>query len=303
MFLRRDVGITQNGGAGGSGSGAGGGSASNGASTSSSMASTPLSAATFDASGLVVPPAALGGAGAAATAVNVDATLQAFRGNAFATTSNGSNMSLVSAHAGPSASGAARGISLHQPSLAERAVDAFYFYFHPGHPFVLPKEYLLRLSKEQDLRHLMAAIRYIGSLYLEQPGGSGPTRATFFDEAVRLAYAPTTPRDGFLVQTLLLLAIGLDGDCQQDRARQMLAVLERTALEINIHMREYATLHGRGNPVVEESWRRTWWDLYVVDGMIAGVHRATTFLLFDVPSDVGLPCEEAQYLSGVCLSR
>jgi hypothetical protein len=33
--------------------------------------------------------------------------------------------------------------------------------------------------------------------------------------------------------------------------------------------------------------------------MIAGVHRVTKFLLFDIQADVGLPCEEQQYLSGV----
>jgi hypothetical protein len=33
--------------------------------------------------------------------------------------------------------------------------------------------------------------------------------------------------------------------------------------------------------------------------MIAGVHRVTTFALFDISADVALPCEEHQYLSGV----
>jgi hypothetical protein len=29
------------------------------------------------------------------------------------------------------------------------------------------------------------------------------------------------------------------------------------------------------------------------------VHRVTNFLLFDIPTDVGLPCDELQYRAGV----
>ncbi|KAK4210944.1 hypothetical protein QBC37DRAFT_22777 [Rhypophila decipiens] len=182
-------------------------------------------------------------------------------------------------------------------SLAERCFEAFYHFFHAGHPFVLPKEYFLRLLKEgstPNLNVVMAAMRYIGSLYLN----AGPARATYLDEALRLCYLPNTPKDGFLIQALLLIIVGLDGSCEQSRARELLADCERFAIEIDLNKREFATIHGRGNPILEESWRRTWWDLYVCDGMIAGVHRVTNFLLFDIVADVGLPCEEHQYLLG-----
>jgi len=186
------------------------------------------------------------------------------------------------------------------PTLAERCFDAFYYFFHAGHPFVLPKEYFIRMLKEgttPNLNVVMAAMRYIGSLYVD----AGPARATYLDEAIRLCYQPGTTKDGFLIQALLLVIVGLDGQCNQGRARELLADCERFAIEIDLNKREFATLHGRGNPVLEESWRRTWWDLYVCDGMIAGVHRVTKFLLFDIQADVGLPCEEQQYLSGVSI--
>ncbi|KAK3938487.1 hypothetical protein QBC46DRAFT_389978 [Diplogelasinospora grovesii] len=190
--------------------------------------------------------------------------------------------------------------STQQPpvsSLADRAFDAFYHYFHAGHPFVLPREFFVRLLKEgttPNLSVVVAAMRYIGSLYLD----AGPARATFLDEAIRLCYLPTTAKDGFLIQALLLIIVGLDGSCQQERARELLADCERFAIEIDLNKREFAAMHGHGSPVLEESWRRTWWDLYVCDGMIAGVHRVTNFLLFDIQTDVGLPCEEQQYLTG-----
>lgn len=184
-----------------------------------------------------------------------------------------------------------------QPSLPERCFDAFYHFFHAGHPFVLPRDAMVRLMKEGStkLDAVVAAMRYIGSLYVD----AGPARAIYLDDAIRLCYLPSTPKDGFLVQALLLILIGLDGSCQQERARELLADCERIALEINLNTRPFATMHGRGSPVLEESWRRTWWDLYVCDGMIAGVHRVTNFLLFDIVTDVALPCEEHQYLTGV----
>ncbi|CAK7232946.1 hypothetical protein SCUCBS95973_008429 [Sporothrix curviconia] len=181
-------------------------------------------------------------------------------------------------------------------SIADRCFDAFYHFFFSGHPFVLPRDIFLSLAKDStsNIGHLLAAMRYIGSLYIDV----GPARAMFFDEAIRLAYLPTCPQDGFLVQTLVMLIVGLDGSCEQERARQLLADVERIAVDIGLHQRDYAAANGRGNPIIEESWRRTWWDLFVVDGMVAGVHRVTNFFLFDIRADVALPCEESQYLAG-----
>lgn len=183
-------------------------------------------------------------------------------------------------------------------SIPEQCIDAFYFYFYPGHPAVLPKAEIMNRSKERNLEHLLAAMRWVGSLYIE----IGPARATYFEETMRLLYAPETPKDGFLVQAMIIAIVGLDGCRQNDKARDILSDAERMAIEFGLYTRSYATKHGGGNPRLEESWRRTWWDLLVVDGMIAGVHRQTNFLLYDITTGAelaGLPCEEHEYLSGV----
>jgi hypothetical protein len=98
---------------------------------------------------------------------------------------------------------------------------------------------------------------------------------------------------------MLVLLIGLDGSGNHEKSRGILGKAEALAVQIAINTRPFAALHGRGWPVLEESWRRTWWELFVADGMIAGVHRATTFALFDVPADADLPCEEHEFLSCV----
>ncbi|KAL2886590.1 hypothetical protein HOO65_060420 [Ceratocystis lukuohia] len=177
--------------------------------------------------------------------------------------------------------------------ISDRCLDSFYHHFFAAHPFVLPKTHLLRIAKDGQINHLLAAIRYIGSLFINV----GTAGAIFYDEAFEMCYSSATPKDGFLVQAMVLLILGLDGNCQRQQSRKMLLDVEKIALDINLHTRPFATMYGRGIPVLEESWRRTWWDLYVIDGMFAGVHRETNFALYDVPADVALPCEEDKYIN------
>ena len=178
------------------------------------------------------------------------------------------------------------------PTLAERCIDYFYNYFHAAHPFVLPRETFISLAHETTLEPLAAVMRWVGSLYIP----ACPHRGQLFQEAHKSVYGSNRRKDGFLVQALLLLLIGLDGQGLQEKSREILSEVEQIAVEIGLNTRSFASIHGRGMPVVEESWRRTWWELFVIDGLIAGIHKTTNFLLFDFAPDVALPCEEYQYL-------
>jgi hypothetical protein len=152
----------------------------------------------------------------------------------------------------------------------------------------------MSLRKEKPLDCLEAAMRYIGSFYVEQ----APTIALGL-EAERLAYHTDSPKDGFRVQALLALAIGLDGYTHQEKALKVLLDAQDLALELGMNKRDFAFINGNGSSVLEESWRRTWWELYVIDGMIAGVHQRSSFRLNEIHADVALPCEEKEYASGV----
>lgn len=185
--------------------------------------------------------------------------------------------------------------NLQNLSLADRCLDSFFYHFHASHPFVLPKPYLLALDSQLSLEPLLAAARWVGSLFIDV----GAAKQPLFQEAYRLVYEPQRLKDGFVVQAMMLLVVALDGNCERDKAREILGDVETLALQIGLNTRTFATIHGRNLSVMEESWRRTWWDLFIIDGMMAGVHRVTNFLLYDVPADVPLPCEELQFLSGV----
>lgn len=147
---------------------------------------------------------------------------------------------------------------------------------------------------------LVAAMRWAGSLFLRTT--SQAARDSLFTKAHDLTTDVVTPRSGYLAQAMLVLVIAMDGMCNRTASAELLAKLEGLAVEIGLHRRDFATQHSTeaiGLAVSAESWRRTWWELYVVDALVAGVHRRTSFPLYYVESDVALPCEEDEYLRGV----
>ncbi|KUJ23015.1 uncharacterized protein LY89DRAFT_635115 [Mollisia scopiformis] len=180
-------------------------------------------------------------------------------------------------------------------NLRERCIEAFFYHFYPAHPFILSRNsfYALRKEKPELLVHLEACMRYVGSFYVPQA-----PMETLEEAAERSVYDPKYPKDGFKVQAMLILAIGLDGRTYQEKALQVLLDAQDIALELGMNKRDYAFMNGGGSDVLSESWRRTWWELYIVDGMIAGVHQKSTFRMKEIPADVALPCEEKEFASG-----
>ncbi|KAF5707147.1 Zn(II)2Cys6 transcription factor [Fusarium globosum] len=176
--------------------------------------------------------------------------------------------------------------------VRERYIDSFYENFYAAHPFIPPKALLLILAQQISLEPLLAAIRWIGSLYIDRDSSD----RLLTDASHQIDGALLT--NGFLVQAMLLVIIGLDGNRQEKKARQLMADARDISIQIKVNTDPFAVTNGQGIPILEESWRRTWWELYVVDALMSGVHQTNNFVLYDVPTDVGLPCEESQYLTG-----
>ena len=178
------------------------------------------------------------------------------------------------------------------PSHADsRLRELYYQNYHDGHPILVPQNQWKMATRVPDC--IAAVMDYIGACYsaIESKEMHWPAvAATLFSERA--------PRDGHAVQALLLLAIAQHS---MDLAEQATHTLDRAidlALELGMNRRSYATEKSFGFPILAESWRRTWWELYVMDGMFAAVHMKTSFRLHSVPTDVGLPCEESTYRAG-----
>lgn len=180
------------------------------------------------------------------------------------------------------------------PGYRQRYLEGFFHFFHQAHPFLAPKEHAIELLRRKPIPHLETAMCYVASQYVDTR-----LKATFALELEALLASPDIPNDGFLVQALLLYVIDLDGNNEQSRASEVLTRARTLAIQLGMHQHDFAMLNGGGVPVLEESWRRTWWELYVVDGYIAGLHQCSTFFLFGIAANVSLPCEEDVFRSGV----
>lgn len=173
---------------------------------------------------------------------------------------------------------------------SNRFIEAFLNNVWPAHPFLLPKDLLMKQLQSGQYPYLQAAIDYIGSFHI---AGSD---AAHYREKVRQSLADKSVyKKGQLVQALLLFAIGLQAE---DRAKDGIKVLHSAidmALELRMNTADFAIQNSKGYKVVEECWRRTWWELFVVEGMFSGVNQIPSTRLYTVPSDMPLPCEDCEY--------
>jgi hypothetical protein len=195
-------------------------------------------------------------------------------------------------------------------------VKLFYKHFHRCHPCALPQPNLHRLYEEssqqgqgqESLTLLVAIMRFIGSMYSRKDLTSQLKDKVI--EGFRSIHQPQHPAtatnssssslsDSFLVQCHLLYSIALYWSAGKDKAREEIGAAIRIALNLGMHRSQFALHHGRNDPVLEESLRRTWWQLYCIDAYYAAIKRKHTFPLCDVDTDTGLPCEEDEYESGV----
>ncbi|PGH00557.1 hypothetical protein AJ80_09163 [Polytolypa hystricis UAMH7299] len=181
------------------------------------------------------------------------------------------------------------------PLVPDTSLECYFSHFHQPHPIALPKQHFTaRLaSGDRSLETVVTVMRYIGSLI-----GNLPFVDSFKSAAETLLFSTQLAKTGFSVQALMLYSIATHWNNEKVRAREILDIAGHLALDIGMHMQSFAYQHGEGSVVLEESWRRTWWLLYVVDSLYAGIRHETSFKLWSVSTDVELPCEEECYLSG-----
>ncbi|KAH7129557.1 hypothetical protein B0J13DRAFT_564256 [Dactylonectria estremocensis] len=175
-------------------------------------------------------------------------------------------------------------------------VNSYYNNFHKFHPLVVPRAHLSKLNqnpiRQPSLKPLIAVLRFIGRLYSFQEW-SNPLQ-----DSVEASFAEASQTNPFMVQCRLLYSIALFWYGHiADSQREMEAAV-RLALGLEMFRGEFATDHGGRDVVLTESWRRTWWMLFVVDGYYAGTLGTMKPALLDIEATVELPCEEVEFESG-----
>jgi len=114
-------------------------------------------------------------------------------------------------------------------------------------------------------------MQYIGSLYAPDIPSS-----ELRDFALQQLDSPNLPPNGFTVLALMLAGIALHCEDESGQGRTIFDRAVYLALEIRMNSRTFANMER--DPVLGESWRRTYWGLYLTDATIACTMRAPSFL-------------------------
>jgi hypothetical protein len=178
---------------------------------------------------------------------------------------------------------------------SKRLLEVYYLHFHAAHPILLPVRHQTRQLIRNYPQYLVAVMQCIGSQYESMTLSEG------YRKAVSHMLASQPKKDGYLVQAMLIFSVTLHAQDWQQQAKQMLSSAIELAVDLGMNRMNFASENSMGSPFLEESWRRTWWELYVLDGMLAALHQQSSFKLNGIESDLLLPCEDSEYSTGdVC---
>jgi hypothetical protein len=174
-------------------------------------------------------------------------------------------------------------------------LTAYFDFFHEAHPIVIPHRHLISLlqSDPSSFEYLTPVLEYIGSVYLPN------VPSLPYQQAAEEKLDTELPNTAITVQALLLFALARHCCDEFELADRYVDRAIDVALLIKMNVQSFATENGETSPVLEESCRRTWWTLYCIDALFAAINRYPAHRLQDVVSDVGLPCEDWEYESGV----
>jgi hypothetical protein len=181
----------------------------------------------------------------------------------------------------------------------DQLVSLYYRYFHSAHPCAVPRFAIQRyaVSDRQAIQPLYAVMKYIGSLH----NPLIPSSQLKDHVEAELAVVRTTNHEvsPFAVQAVLLYSIAVYWCDETTKGLDLLEEAIQMALGLGMNRNDFATEHGRNDPILEESWRRTWWQIYITDAHIAGSTHRYPFQTNGIHMDVHLPSEEEEYESGV----
>lgn len=171
-------------------------------------------------------------------------------------------------------------------------INLYYANFHAAHPILVPRAWY---SEQSYPKFLRLVVQFIGSHF--SVSVSSDSLRTVTSNKLQ----STTTSSPSLVQALLLFSIALHSRNEAKEAEKMLARAVNMALEIGMNGRDFAVANGQQQAIVEESLRRTWWEIFIVDGYMAALHRKSGFRTSQVDLNIPLPCEENVFAEGICL--
>ncbi|KAI9036333.1 fungal specific transcription factor domain-containing protein [Aspergillus affinis] len=149
------------------------------------------------------------------------------------------------------------------------------------------------LACVQSLTHLLPVVHYIGSLYINDGTATWLREVALKQLRITDLTISSVPLSGYTTLAFLLLAIATYGQDDRPQARLLLNRGMQMAIELGMNRRSFAATEP--DPAWAESWRRTYWGLYITDVIIAGFWHETNISFCDNESDVDLPSDDAAF--------
>ena len=157
-------------------------------------------------------------------------------------------------------------------------ISLYYLHFHQAHPFLPPMEVLLESGPPSYLLDIM---EFISLHYLSPP-------ISHDSSEILLREVQAADLTVEKVQAFLLLAIVQHGRQQAHEARSCLGQALQSALELGLDRREASDMVSVDAPFRADSLRRTWWEIVVVDVLLAAVQE-DGHLQFEMTETLGVP--------------
>lgn len=207
-------------------------------------------------------------------------------------------------HIDPQPNEAAAALSLATPETealftaadTHRLVGLYYSRFHPSHPMLVPRSFF---SAQQYPAYLVAAVCVVGHHFT-----SYPPSVSLIQKAFSLASSEHDPESVHRIQALILCAVSFSASSQVVLADDCINRAVRISRTLNLHRLDAEDVSQAQRGMMQrESFRRTWWELYLIDAISALLrHRRPS--LSAIPSDgiPLLPCSELLYETGECCS-
>ena len=173
-----------------------------------------------------------------------------------------------------------------------RLIALFYTNFYPAHPFLLPSPFY---DSQQYPYYLDLMVCFVGHHYTTPLAD-----ADAFRSAIHVAMSGIDEQTPHRVQALVLYAIILHSCQQPKEAVSCITRAANIALQLGMNEPSFARRTASESALVEESLRRTWWELYTVDVYISAIHRSPTFATARANIFPLLPCAQSVYEEGQC---
>lgn len=167
----------------------------------------------------------------------------------------------------------------------EYLIDVYYKYFHSAHPILLPRKVYV-----QDVNILPDSLKSIMK-FIACNHTAMDTSA--YEAQAQLILNANLPADVTKVQTMLLLTIVSFARCERETGTRALTQAIDSAYALGLQEESFGAGHAA---ILRESWRRTWWELYTLTGLISLVSGVNVRLT--APSGRLLPCSCDDYNDG-----